>query len=413
MRSANGVAAGLLLACVAAGQGKVWVVDQGLGPGFDTASLPTAVSNAANGDTILVRSGIYSGFAVLGKGFAVIAEAGATVVVQPPVNFPSTVEELAPSDVLILRGLDLQGFSVGLSPGLAWIEDCRMQSQSFGVPGFSAILSDHVVLQRCTMNGLSGSDCSGGCLFPASEGMFVASSDVHLERCTAQGGVGLGASSAFLPAGQAGAPGAVQHGGRLWIAGSSFTGGAGGAGFDDTSGTGDCLSGGPGGIGLELHGVQGFGKEVVAVGGSGGPPAGCAGSLPGAGGAAFFAPGSSLTTLPGTTRGFEASSPVREGQPIVATVTGAPGEVALVAWATGPDPDLDPSLGGFLYLSPPLTVGATGPIGPDGTATFTAPAGLLAPGLEFAHVWFQGATCAAGTCVVAGGSVVTVLDSRF
>lgn len=412
-RRTLGIPAALLVSGVLAAQGKVWIVDQGLGPGFDTASLPTAVTNAANGDTILVRSGSYSGFALLGKGFAVIAEVGATVTVQPPVNFPSTVEEIAAGDELILRGLDLEGFSCGISPGTVWLEDCRLTSRSFGVPAFSAVLSDHVVLQRCAMLGFDGLDCAGGCLFPATEGMFIANSNVSLEGCSLRGGNGLDASSIFLPAGQAGAPGAVHIDGRLYAANCSVTGGQGGAGFDDTAGGMGCLSGGVGGNGLDLHGVDAFVKDMILQPGAGGPAALCSGSAPGAAGVALLTTDSHVNHLGGPTRGFEVGSPLREGETLVASFTGPPGEFVILGYATDPADLLQSHLGGVLYLAPNFTVQSAGVLGADGTATFSAPVSAMAPQLEFAHLWMQGATCGTEACTLAGASVVTLLDAQF
>lgn len=71
-----------LLVCLAltsfsSAQGKLWIVDQAQGPGFDHVDIPAALQSARPGDTILVRKGNYSGF-WLNRQMSVVAQPGVT-----------------------------------------------------------------------------------------------------------------------------------------------------------------------------------------------------------------------------------------------------------------------------------------------------------------------------------------------
>jgi hypothetical protein len=95
----------------AAAQGAVLVVDDDGGPGVDFTSLAEAVVAAQDGDTVLVREGVYetgSGEAcsVVGKSLVVTAEAGAEVLVKPgTLGSPLHVSGLAAHQETLLRGL--------------------------------------------------------------------------------------------------------------------------------------------------------------------------------------------------------------------------------------------------------------------------------------------------------------------
>jgi pectin methylesterase-like acyl-CoA thioesterase len=62
----------LALALSAAALADVHVVDASGGGDFTT--LQAAVNAAADGDTLLVRSGSYDGFLLTGKGLSIVAE---------------------------------------------------------------------------------------------------------------------------------------------------------------------------------------------------------------------------------------------------------------------------------------------------------------------------------------------------
>jgi len=68
------------LSCVASavGQGRVYVVDEDMGPGADYPDIPAAVAKAVDGDRIVVRKGSYSGF-VLGRAVTILGQDGATI----------------------------------------------------------------------------------------------------------------------------------------------------------------------------------------------------------------------------------------------------------------------------------------------------------------------------------------------
>ncbi len=104
MRSARTVLARVLvlLACAGAAraQGALLVVDAAGGPGSSFTSLADAVAAAADGDTLLVRSGAYAPFTIDGRTLIVVAAPGTSVVVDAELN-PPTFSDPA----ITLRGL--------------------------------------------------------------------------------------------------------------------------------------------------------------------------------------------------------------------------------------------------------------------------------------------------------------------
>lgn len=75
-------------AAVAPAQGRTWIVDQNGGPGTHFTDLPPAVAAAADGDTLVIRSGTYSPFAT-GKALTLLGQGG--VVVRDQLQFPPAV----------------------------------------------------------------------------------------------------------------------------------------------------------------------------------------------------------------------------------------------------------------------------------------------------------------------------------
>jgi pectin methylesterase-like acyl-CoA thioesterase len=86
----------------------IWIVDAQMGPGAQFADLPAAIAAAANGDTILVRAGTYSGFSVNGKALTLRGEGMATTRILASA-LGMTVEILNAGGVFVLSGLRLEG----------------------------------------------------------------------------------------------------------------------------------------------------------------------------------------------------------------------------------------------------------------------------------------------------------------
>src|SRR5437867_7856524 len=95
----------LLLLAPAARAGNVLVVDASGGGAF--TQIQPAVDAAADGDTILVKSGTYGSFVVGDKGLAIVGDAGASVQVAGAIR----ARNLAAGRTLVLENLDATGIS--------------------------------------------------------------------------------------------------------------------------------------------------------------------------------------------------------------------------------------------------------------------------------------------------------------
>src|SRR6188474_3248921 len=91
----------------------IWIVDANSGPGTHFTDLPAAVAAAQSGDTILVRPGTYTAFAVTGKALTIrgVGVATTTVALQSPVlgQSPSiTILNTPPGETFYLSFLTVR-----------------------------------------------------------------------------------------------------------------------------------------------------------------------------------------------------------------------------------------------------------------------------------------------------------------
>ncbi|MCA8975420.1 MAG: hypothetical protein KDC98_11920 [Planctomycetes bacterium] len=204
------IAAGLLLLIAPAFAQTVWQVGAG-------ANLDQVFANAAAGDIVLLAPGSYLPF-TLQKGLAVIGPAtiqGLTgtvgpweAVIQIPagqqahligLQFPPTQQPSMP--------VPLSGQQVMVS-GAVGFEDCSFGP---GVPNSLVVTSGEVVLQRCTVQGGRG---LGG-------GMLVSGGTCTLSGCSVTGLDGSGLGYFVIPP----TPGLEITAGTLLAAGSTLRGG--------------------------------------------------------------------------------------------------------------------------------------------------------------------------------------------
>ena len=135
-----------LLLVPSAEAGQVLVVDDDGGAGVGFTEIQAAVDAAADGDVVLVRSGTYAPFQVVGKGVTVLSDVEQTVVVNGPIEVSGT-----PADSLVvLRGLQTgtpleHGASIEDCAGAVRVEECDLRGWKTPSDPLTAHLVGHGV----------------------------------------------------------------------------------------------------------------------------------------------------------------------------------------------------------------------------------------------------------------------------
>ena len=93
----------IAITALTAAQSRVWVVGPNANGMAEFSEIQAAVDAAADGDTVLVQSGIYGGFSIVNKGVSVVADSN-LVIVSGGVD----VHFLAPGQFVVLRGLSIR-----------------------------------------------------------------------------------------------------------------------------------------------------------------------------------------------------------------------------------------------------------------------------------------------------------------
>ncbi len=235
----------------------IWIVDATNGPGTNFLDLSSAVATAVNGDTLLVRPGIYAGTTLANRALT-IRGAGATWTHIGPL----TIDTVPTNGQLVIAGVAFDPIVASNQPtltvhgpGIVMLVDCQVLGMS-GPTGMAAMHADAAVtLQttRCTFRGgsangiavtqqyggngillgslsrLTAVDCQflGGDSLPivpgtpnlGGSGLIVAGADANLNntRCTG----GTSAYSLFAT------PGWGGHG--VWVQGGTARIGGGAA----------------------------------------------------------------------------------------------------------------------------------------------------------------------------------------
>lgn len=361
----------------------VLVVDAGGAPDADYAEIQAAVDAAQDGDVVLVRSGQYAAFEIVGKSVGVVADLGAAVDVDSRI----TVRDVTDSGVVLLQGLHVSGSFASTAlvaysiDGTLWVEDCALRGGdfgSFGPDGLGADVTDcrSLVLLRCFVQGAPGFFLEGGM------GMHVRNSQVYVGSSVIEGGAGLGGQFG-APSGPGGTA-AMQDGGMIVLAGSTLTGGDGGSGGSFPL----CSPGGDGGHALHLLGLDpvAYVRDTSlrpGLGGGASPP--CA---PGLDGEPIQLDAGSVHGFTPTARSIVAQSPVRAGEPWTGDLHGAPGELAIVLVSATPNSGRAPGLSGLLLVGPQFDFAVAGVVPSSGILTlqhqFAAP-----PGGAHRTLWIQ------------------------
>jgi len=369
--------------------GNVLVVDASGGGAY--TSIQAAIAAAGDGDTILVKSGLYSGFTIDDKGVSVVADTGAVVDVLGLVRIAnvSTDRDVVIAGLQLFRSQPANPevtLQITTNLGSVRVENCRVESLGEDMYSVDMVDSADVSFARCRV-------ASESMDFPGSA--FRASgSSLALYDCLLRGADSSGAGSyIYCSPTPDGGWGAVVLNSFLFAAGSTFHGGDGGRG--GSGGGLACGYGGDGGSGG--HGLHNYQSVVQALDNTyhGGLPGSCAWASPpycydGAPGQPVS--GGPLTYLPGPARSLSISNPQRENSSALIRVQGRPRDAVYLYVSDRTRFRRTVGYRGIQLTQqppPPMFLGYIPDSGGTLTAHLTIPE--LGPGTESAHYFFQAA----------------------
>jgi hypothetical protein len=385
--------------CPALGQ-RVWVVAPAMGPGVDFTVIQSAVAAAADGDTILVRSGSYAAVEIRAKALVLVGE---DVALTPPFGGLVT---LAVADLRASQSVVVRGFTVTTQVGALAVTNCNgpvlVDSCSFttAFPLASANVAEvtgslHVTLARCAVRAASQSRAAAG-------GLSILGSTVSLHDCTITGAPGTAGGVAT-----SGTSAATVLSGVLIATRTSFTGGSGAPGGNAG---GFCIPPGNGGHGVLLQpAASAYLVDCLLTGGLGGTAG--SGCLPGTPGLPIAGSGTA-TVLTGPAPSLTTNSPVRMGQMANLTFTGPTGSGVWLLLSARHTPFFLSGCNGTLH--PDLNTGLLLFVG------FMSAGGLqlqvpVPPslGLQAVTLVAQAGLTQASGCYVGAAAALVLLDSRY
>jgi len=399
-------ASAILLATGASAQ-SVFVVAPVPGPGVFSTDIQPAINAAADGDLVLVKAGSYTGFTMNAKGVSVVADSGASVVVNGLVF----LTQISASQRALLQGLTVKGdnalpaITAQIVTGPLWIESCNVTGgvrSSSGLVGVSVNSCPSVVIERCVITGGNGG--AGGMIAKGAPALHVAASAVTVSDTQCFGGSGAVTFSGGGDAGFGG-PGLRVLPGSIFVfaSGSTFKGGNGAAAAPPQ------FTGGDGAPGINTEADVTLLQCTVTPGVSAHalpqpPPI----ILGGAG---------TATTLPGVARHFSTTSPKREGQTTTITAGGVGGELAGFLFSPSPGPLalLIPFAGTLEIAAASADAFGLGAIPAGGSLATPIVLPSLPAALQSTIVWCQGFFFDAPlTYVVLGpASALVILDASL
>ena len=321
MKNAIAVLLSVFLWSTAHGQGQVWIVD--FAGGGDFVTLDAAIAAAADGDTLVVRPGLYNVWSTIDDRSLNIHGDGALVQVEGTLQ----IQSLTAGKQVVIRGLiwrwpaQLIVFS---SAGVVWVDECQIEADLYGGSGaYGAIHADQssqVIVNNCFV---AGSIQYGYYAAPPTDGLHAVNSTVYAMGTNFWGGAGVDTSYPDL----AGADGAYLSAATLFINSSTCHGGA---GRNEMGGNGVT-----GRNAADLH-LQGS----TLYRGPGTPP----------GVALDLDAGSTVNDYPGSAYGYRADSPVRYGQTMDLIYRGGAGDLVWLFAGLTPEATWMPALQSTLAL---------------------------------------------------------------
>jgi hypothetical protein len=378
---------------------RVWVVAPEPGPGVDFTDIQPAIDAAADFDTVVVRAGSYSGFAIDAKALFVHADGAVRVLsFTGPVI---TVSDTGAVQPVVVRGFtnvpnSQAGILVTGCQGAVLLEDCTINLLSPSVQvakhGALVIGSPRVTFAGCTLISEQSPF-----LQPPAAGLTAMSS-----RVTVHGSQLLGGDSIGLAPGD----GAQLTASFLVASGATIQGGEGDPGF---SSLGQCLQQGTrGGVGLGLDATSSvFALDTTIAGGSGGGVPPC---IPQPAGARISGAGT-VTEVAGPAAALTAESPAPAGQTVTLALTGTPGASAFLLVSPLHNPFFMRGCNGTLDID--LALSLTVPLGVvpasgEIALPLTVPDPLGFPSL---NLYLQAVTTLSGGCFLGRTTALLLVDA--
>lgn len=344
----------------------------------DYASLQSAVFAAADGDTILVRPGSYTGLTLLLPKRLTIVGAGVPLTAIESLRtgvFAGSAAKIVLRGLIIRSHVELGPAPAAYAPlhldGFAanvLVEECELIA-SRGWPAAYLDPATNVTFVRSTLRGSPGFSAGAGIGGAGGPGLHVVGSPgspatAFLHDCTVVGGAGT-TSLGGVPGD--GGEGIVMRDAVVRAFASHFTGG-------DASGAG----------------VAGTGAHVLAnallvhqgcafTAGSGSPP------VP----PIVLVDNGADQALAGTPALLTTSGKTEVGQSAVVVVEGTPGASALLLLGTPFPLQLVGGVAAPLGLAPPFVSIDLGSVPPAGSIAFAATVPPLPSGLESASIGLQ------------------------
>lgn len=407
------------------GQGSVWTVDDDAPADF--ASIQLAVDAAADGDAVLVRDGIYSGFTIDAKGLLILGDTTGTARVEQSSFGSDPVVEvlnLAADQVVTLMGLEVEAlpgfFSAGEAVkvvgclGPVWIEDCELSGRGL-LAAVRISESSAAVIARSTLLGIVSEAPLG---LGWSDGLYSDDSNTFVYDSDLTGADGAGGPCGDeLECGDATRSG---HGASIW-GGSMYVSGSvlgGGTGSDGETG---CIfqtmgDGAAGGNGISLSGAVPSVVELLDTSllfGLGGDGAGvCSDGADGT--PSFVAAGSTLVETAGVARSLSSTTPVREGETTDLVFAGAEDDFVFGVASTSALGLALPGYHGPLAVGVPFNLVTVGSLPVSGEVTISLTMDPLPVGWDHLVRYLQALHVTPGLeAFLSAPTALVVLDDSF
>lgn len=398
------------------------------------AGIQSAVDAAQPGDVVLIAAGTYEeGVFVVGKGVSLVADGPVFLRRLEITDVPAGQTMLVDGFTVSTAGTVVTGFEVPLvvedCAGSVRVQDCNL----CGTPGFAGLVFGPMPYDgfpaaqfvRCDDVAVVGSSAEGGfgdTLFDedidgtatsGASAIEVEDSFVVIDGCELIGGFGGDILDTVTDPGGTGGSGVDVSGfGKTIVVGCTIVGGDGGNADCDFIG---CGFGGGGGHGVLLtDGGSAALRDVDFTPGIGGLDGDFSTKADDGQIAAEF--GGSARFLDAAARGFDATTPVREGGAVTLSFTGEGGDlVALYTAFDGSWTPLGAGGQGVFLLGAPLLFGDlfVGAIPAGGTLIVPLAVPDLGPGVEGLDVHAQALFGAGRQMLVGSARAITLLDAAF